>query len=82
MHPDGLMIANGQSNGVVCLWDIRSQKCLNNLESHKSKVIDIAFSEKGIYLASCGKGDSNVQIWDLRYLSNGPAFTIETSATK
>jgi len=76
------MVANGQSDGKISVWDIRNQERIFSIESHKNAVKKMAFSEKGIYLVSCGKDDPNLQLWDLRYMSNGPVSSIATTFTK
>jgi WD40 repeat protein len=76
------MAAIGQSNGNISVWDIRNQSKIFSVPTHQNSVKNMAFSEKGIYLASCGKNDSVVQIWDLRCMNNGPAASIKTGLTK
>jgi WD40 repeat protein len=63
-HPDGTIFATAQSKGLK-LWDISSQTMLMSL-NNEEETNSISFSENGFYLASCGKMDDKIRIWDIR----------------
>lgn len=46
-HPDGRIMANGGEDGVVRLWDSTTSDLVKDIEGHKSRITDIAFSNNG-----------------------------------
>ncbi len=69
LHPDGLVYATGAENGVVTLWESRSQSLAGTVSADgaSSAVSSIAFSENGYHMASADA--DGVKVWDLRKLS-------------
>lgn len=72
VHPDGLMMSTGSSNGVINLWDIRTQKPVATLEGHKAPVTSLQFSEKAIHLASASTKENSALLWSLKKLQKPP----------
>jgi pre-mRNA-processing factor 19 len=72
VHPDGLMMATGASNGVIKLWDIRQQNAVATLEGHKAPVTGLQFSEKAVHLASASSKENSALLWSLKKLKNPP----------
>ncbi|PVU93429.1 hypothetical protein BB561_003283 [Smittium simulii] len=70
VHPDGLILGTGSSDGKLLIWDLKSQSQLMtfdiNLPSNEisGSVSSISFSENGYYLAA--SNNDIVQIVDLR----------------
>lgn len=64
-HPDGLIMATGVSNGVIQVWDMKTQSVVTNFSEHQEAIQSIAFSENGYYMASAAV-DGMVKLWDLR----------------
>jgi WD40 repeat protein len=65
--PDGHTLASGDSDGVICLWDIRSPAQPQRravLHAHTDRVFAVAISPDGTYLAS-GSADHTVRLWDM-----------------
>lgn len=68
LHPDGLVYATGAGNGVVSLWESRSQSHAGTVSAEGATGISsIAFSENGYHMASADA--DGVKVWDLRKLS-------------
>lgn len=73
LHPDGILVTAGCSDGVVRLWDARENTLAADLgaasgsDGHApgTAIRSLSFSENGYLLAS-GGGDGLVKLWDLR----------------
>ncbi|MBD2499217.1 pentapeptide repeat-containing protein [Anabaena azotica] len=63
--PDGKLLATGEENGRVMLWNVNSGKELLTLIGHKSSVNSVAWSRDGLTLAS-GSRDNTVKLWDVQ----------------
>jgi len=62
--PDGRMLASGDWNGAVHLWDVASGQVLRTLNGHTESIESLAFSPDGRLLAS-GSFDGSVILWDV-----------------
>jgi pre-mRNA-processing factor 19 len=69
-HPDGKLIGCGTVNGVIKLWDVKSQQNVANLSGHNGSIKSLYFSENGYHLATTSGSDSHVKFWDLRKQTN------------
>ena len=58
-------MATGVSNGVIQVWDMKTQSVVTNFNEHQDAIHSLAFSENGYYMASAG-ADGFVKLWDLR----------------
>jgi len=87
-HPDGLILAGGQEDNVVSVWDIKDQVTVASLTGHTDEVTSLSFSNNGYYLASASK-DGTVKLWDLRkplniqtlQITDGPVNCVRFDAT-
>lgn len=82
IHPDGLMVATGSSNGVVNLWDLRTQITAASLESMGAPVTSLEFSEKAIHLVGCSDSSNVAGLWSLKKHKNPPQKLVHQQGTK
>lgn len=60
---DGQIVATGDSNGLINLWNINDKKVIRTLTEHSRDVSGLAFSPDGQLLASASS-DNTVKIWN------------------
>ncbi|MBR8833799.1 MAG: pentapeptide repeat-containing protein [Stigonema ocellatum SAG 48.90 = DSM 106950] len=64
-NPDGKVLATGDTNGEIRLYQVTDGKQLLSFKAHKGFVWPITFSPDGHVLAS-GSDDSIVKLWDTK----------------
>ncbi|KAI9671405.1 MAG: hypothetical protein M1831_004314 [Alyxoria varia] len=64
-HPDGHLLATGDVNGKITVFDVASGELAATF-ANEAPVKQICFSENGIWMASITRGSKVVTIWDLR----------------
>ncbi|OUL37372.1 hypothetical protein BV372_02970 [Nostoc sp. T09] len=62
--PDGKLLATGDANGGVRLWNIEDGQQLRHLERHPGWVWQVNFSPDGKTLASCCE-NGIIKLWDV-----------------
>ncbi|MBV9280562.1 MAG: WD40 repeat domain-containing protein, partial [Chloroflexi bacterium] len=75
--PDGSLLAQGDDNGMVYVWDVRSARRLVAVQGHPGPVWSIAFAPDGETVIS-GGDDAEVKVWQARtgrYLKSFPGHT-------
>ena len=77
ISPNGQIIAVGDSNSRVYLWNITPSQLLATFEGHTSWVWSVAFSPDGKTLASSGS-DTTVRLWDV---NSGQCLRVLTEHT-
>ena len=77
IHPDGILMALGTTNGSIRILDIRTgqQSASFQTESGGQAVTSLSFSENGYLLASATA--SQVEVWDLRKLVKAGSIAVE-----
>jgi WD40 repeat protein len=63
--PSGRLVASGNSDGTVQVWNALSHKALYTLRGHRGAVTGVAFRRDGAMLASSSL-DGTVALWDVR----------------
>ncbi|EER08932.1 conserved hypothetical protein [Perkinsus marinus ATCC 50983] len=61
---DGQLLASGSADKNIKLWHPKFGNCLHSLRAHESSVTSIAWLPQTHYLASVGKVDGLLKLWD------------------
>ena len=76
--PDGKLLATGELNGKVCLWQVADNQLVSTFWAHTSWLSAITFSPDGMTLVT-SSGDCTVRFWDLRTGEAVKILTIDNS---
>lgn len=63
-NQNGNIVAAGNKNGVIHLWDVDSGKLVQTLKGHMDVISSLSFSPDGQTIASTSK-DSTIRLWDV-----------------
>ena len=67
VSPDGKLLASGDTNGTISLWQAETGELVRRLEGHSERISEsggLAFSPSGKLLAS-GSYDDTARVWDV-----------------
>ncbi len=64
INQDNNLLASGDEQNTIYLWDINSNSQINTLIKHQSSISQLSFTPDGLKLISASK-DKNIQIWTL-----------------
>ncbi len=83
--PDGQLLASGDHNGIVHVWNVQERRIIAQLERHSAAVGSVKFSPDGRTLVSAGN-DGLINLWDVSNWerlgsipNNGAAYTVKFS---
>lgn len=67
VSPDGsrALTSSGGNEGLVCLWDVATGRCLHAMPGHQGAVSAVAFTPDGKRGVSGGGRDGSIRAWDL-----------------
>jgi len=68
--PDGRILASGDNDGVIKVWDTGSGQCLTTLQSGPSPIGALAFRLDGETLLS-SSSDETIMLWDMGKKGSG-----------
>ncbi|KAJ1483743.1 WD40-repeat-containing domain protein [Baffinella frigidus] len=66
VHPDGLILGSGTTDGMVRIWDIKSQQNVVSFTGHGGAIGSLCFSENGYYCATTSSDGCKVKTLDPR----------------
>jgi WD40 repeat protein/DNA-binding CsgD family transcriptional regulator len=64
-QPDGKLLAMGDTEGHIRLWNVETGEQTATWQGHEDWVRSVAFSPDGRYLAS-GSEDRTIRLWDIK----------------
>jgi WD40 repeat protein len=62
--PDGRLLAATYAQGSARIWDVKSRTVLGAYKKHLDNVFAVAFDPTGRRIATGGRNDKEVRIWD------------------
>jgi len=69
--PDGALLATGDENCNICLWNAATGQVAHTLKGHGGPITSLAFSSDGRRLIS-GSADTTALVWDVTSVAADP----------
>ena len=66
VSPDGKLIASGDADSVICIWDGDTGRHIQTVKGHEGLILSMFFSANGQRLVSTSSGDGEVRVWDVK----------------
>jgi WD40 repeat protein len=63
MHPDGFIVASGDREGKVSLWNLRTAKLISEFTPHQKEINGLIFTPDGSKLIT-SSAETTIKIWD------------------
>ena len=73
LSPDGKILASGNKDQTIILWDVDAGSIKHTLKGHRDSVTSVSFSPDGKTLAS-GSTDNVIRFWDIETGKHVKAF--------
>ena len=73
---EGKLLAAGDEEGVIRVWDFEKRELMAELKAHKARVNDLKFSPDNKLLASASF-DKTVLIWNVKSLEDQPIALVD-----
>jgi WD40 repeat protein len=64
LSPDGKLVASGNNDVLVTLWDVGTGKVISQLKGHEKNFLVVTFAPDGELLASAGH-DGTIRLWSV-----------------
>jgi energy-coupling factor transporter ATP-binding protein EcfA2/cytoskeletal protein RodZ len=77
-NPSGTLLASGDRNGNVKIWNIERKNMVINLRGHSARITGLSFSRDGKLLASTSY-DASARLWDAGDWNNQPVVLEDNS---
>ncbi len=65
ISPDGLIFADGNEDGTIKIWNLKTSRLLHDFQGHSTKVLSITISLDNQTLISDGS-DRIIKVWNLK----------------
>ena len=78
MSPDGTLVATGNSDGTIRLWNLQTEAIIRTLAGHSDAITGLQFTPDGARLIS-GSADQSVRMWNF-HDSFGDSYTVRDFA--
>ena len=76
LSPDGKYVLTGDSDGIVCIWDVNTGKDVKSYYTGQHPIRSVVWSNKGGIIAS-GSSDGMIRIWKTDLISTNTKEIIE-----
>jgi len=77
-NTDGTLLATGDRNGNVKIWNMERKNMVINLRGHSARITNLSFSKDGKILASSSY-DATTRLWDAGSWNNQPIVLKDNS---